>query len=354
VDKRHASPLRQLEDAVLPHLQRRPCVVSFSGGRDSSAVLAVAVAAARREGLELPVPVTLHYTNAPETREDEWQEIVVRALGVKEWERITIDDELEFLGPAARETLQRFGVLWPANLSLFHYPIIPRAAGGALLTGWGGDWLFDTWRWRSVADVFARRTRARRSDIRPVAFALAPRSVRLERERQRPERFQWLTPAAQEAVERIALDERVSEPRRWRDRLQWWAALRRVAMGPKTFQVLGNDHDIQWGHPLVDPDFLAHLGAASPITGLGDRTSAMRFLFSELLPDRLLSRATKGRFRHAFWGERTIEFARGWDGEGVDASLIDVAGLKAEWRERYPNQLTALVLQQIWLASNES
>ena len=40
-----------LEAAVLPALQRPPCLVSFSGGRDSSAVLAVAADVARRHGL---------------------------------------------------------------------------------------------------------------------------------------------------------------------------------------------------------------------------------------------------------------------------------------------------------------
>ena len=47
-------PLEALEAAVRPALERSPCVVSFSGGRDSSAVLAVATQVARREGLPLP------------------------------------------------------------------------------------------------------------------------------------------------------------------------------------------------------------------------------------------------------------------------------------------------------------
>src|SRR5580704_11246647 len=36
------SPLEGLENAILPALVRAPCVVEFSGGRDSSVVLAVA------------------------------------------------------------------------------------------------------------------------------------------------------------------------------------------------------------------------------------------------------------------------------------------------------------------------
>ncbi len=45
-----------IERAVLPALQRQPCLVAFSGGRDSSAVLAVAALVARRPGWRSPSP----------------------------------------------------------------------------------------------------------------------------------------------------------------------------------------------------------------------------------------------------------------------------------------------------------
>ncbi|MGH3092626.1 MAG: hypothetical protein ACRDOG_09935, partial [Gaiellaceae bacterium] len=45
------SPRHSLEDAVRPALLRPPCAVSFSGGRDSSLVLAVAAHVARSDGL---------------------------------------------------------------------------------------------------------------------------------------------------------------------------------------------------------------------------------------------------------------------------------------------------------------
>ena len=64
-DDRGLTPLAALEEAILPALRRPPCLVSFSGGRDSSCVLAAATRAARREGLQPPVPVTLRVSNAP-------------------------------------------------------------------------------------------------------------------------------------------------------------------------------------------------------------------------------------------------------------------------------------------------
>ena len=65
-------PLAALGRAVLPALRRPPCVVSFSGGLDSS-VLAVAVRMARWEGLPDPVPVTWRFTGAPRADESSWQ-----------------------------------------------------------------------------------------------------------------------------------------------------------------------------------------------------------------------------------------------------------------------------------------
>src|SRR5262245_7497196 len=76
------TPLAALEEAVLPALARPPCVVSFSGGRDSSAVLGVAVRAARRHGLDLPIPTTNRFPSAPGSNEDEWQESVIAHLGL--------------------------------------------------------------------------------------------------------------------------------------------------------------------------------------------------------------------------------------------------------------------------------
>src|SRR5262245_65085870 len=66
-------PLPAFERAVLPALRRGPCLVSFSGGRDSSAVLAVATGIARREGLPLPVPVKNVFPGPATTLEPGWQ-----------------------------------------------------------------------------------------------------------------------------------------------------------------------------------------------------------------------------------------------------------------------------------------
>ena len=78
-------PDAALAAAVTPAVRTGRCFVSFSGGRDSSAVLATAAAVARRESLPLPVPVTLRASEVPSSDEAEWQESVIRHLRLSDW-----------------------------------------------------------------------------------------------------------------------------------------------------------------------------------------------------------------------------------------------------------------------------
>src|SRR3954463_7149340 len=86
-------PLAALEDVLREALLRPPCVIAFSGGRDSSALLAVATRLAAREGLQPPGAVTQPFPPLPETDESEWQELVARHIGLRDWVRIAHHDE---------------------------------------------------------------------------------------------------------------------------------------------------------------------------------------------------------------------------------------------------------------------
>src|SRR5262245_48806678 len=105
-------PRAALESAVRRALLRAPCGVAFSGGRDSALVLAVAAHVARRDGLPEPVPITRRFV-APEADEAEWQEDIIRHLGLAEWHRVELADELDVVGPIAAEHLREHGLVWP-------------------------------------------------------------------------------------------------------------------------------------------------------------------------------------------------------------------------------------------------
>ena len=75
---------------------------------------------------------------------------MVAHLGLADWQRIEITEELDLVGPVAAAMLRRHGLLWPPNVH-FLFPLLKAARGGALLTGVGGDQLF-AWGRRPVAD----------------------------------------------------------------------------------------------------------------------------------------------------------------------------------------------------------
>jgi asparagine synthetase B (glutamine-hydrolysing) len=345
------TPLAALEEAVLPALQRAPCLVSFSGGRDSSCVLAVATRAARRQGLPPPVPVTLRVPDAPLADESAWQETVVRHLGLRDWELREAGDELERLGPLSRALLRRHGVLYPPNTFL-QIPLLEAARGGCLLSGLGGDELFATWRWRNHADALARRRRPTPLDPLRLAYAASPGALRTWRElrRYRLRGLVWLRPEAARSASRLEAAARAEQPRAWSRWVDWFARRRSVRAPQWSLSLLAADAGTALVHPLLDPGFLAAIARAGGRLGFGDRTAAMRALFGELLPEAVLLRPTKARYSEALWGRGTRAFADEWSGSGVDGELVDPVALRAEWRGPNPHEDSAMLLHAAWLS----
>ena len=149
----------------------RQVFVCFSGGRDSSAVLALATHVARRRGATLPVPVTLRFAEHPESDESQWQEMVVRHLDLPEW--IVIDrPDADLLDPGITERLDAWGLFYPSQIGSY-LPIVEAAAGGVLLTGEGGDESFGGWQFprRCTRGAGVRGARPRRRPSRPCGEA---------------------------------------------------------------------------------------------------------------------------------------------------------------------------------------
>jgi asparagine synthase (glutamine-hydrolysing) len=338
-----------LERAVLPALRRGPCLVSFSGGRDSSAVLAVAVAVARREGLPLPVPVTHRFPSASETDEAAWQEQVIAHLGLEDWMRIELASELDAIGSVATAVIERHGLLWPCN-TYFHEPIFEAAAGGSVLTGIGGDEALSDSSWARVHDVLRGRVRPAVRDVRRIGFALAPAAVkRAYFLRRLPDLFPWLRPEARHRVERWVAADAVGEPLRWEHRFRYLLGSPTLQHGLAGLAALAADHDVAIAHPLHDPHFLATLAALPPARRHRSRSQAMAGLVGDLLPDEVLRRSTKAHFAQVLWGDASRALAAQWSGEGVDPELVDVGRLRALWSAPEPDTQTITLLQSVWM-----
>lgn len=337
-----------LEQAMLPALARPPCFVSFSGGRDSSAILAVAVEVARRHGLDDPVPAILRFPGVPETDETSWQELVLSHLRVDAKEVIELGDELDALGLTATEVLRRDGLRWPAN-GYLHAPILDRARGGSMLTGAGGDELLGTAAARHVL-VLRRRAGPRPRDVIALARPAVPRRLRaLARRARTAPPTPWLTDAGATDLNRALARDDVAWPHRWDRSVAHWYRSRAFAALDGAFATMAQERDVTVVNPFLNPPVLAALAAAGGPSGFASRGDAMTQLFGGLLPEKVLTRETKAAFTRAFWGPETKAFAAAWSGAGVDEGRVDVAALRREWLSEQPHFQTILLLHNGWL-----
>jgi asparagine synthetase B (glutamine-hydrolysing) len=345
-------PVQVLESMLAPALARPPCVVAFSGGRDSSALLAVASRFAAREGFEPPVAATLRYPGEHDAHEEQWQELVVHHLGTTEWEKLPAGDSADLVGPVAAGELRRHGLLWPPA----HYtevPLYALAAGGTLVNGEGGDEVLGAHRITPLARAVAGRLPKNRSEAAEVALMLAPRPVRqrayLAKLRAQTAKS-WLRPEAQERFAIAAAADRAAEP------LLWSASLRRLPQ-TRAWNLGFHNQDLRAAadgvtvlRPLQDARFLAALSRSAPPWGFADRDTAMRVLIASFLPEELLSRPTKAFFTRVVFGEHSRAFVSRWNGGGVPGDLVDAEVLRRFWAAPKAHALSFALLQSAWLA----
>jgi asparagine synthase (glutamine-hydrolysing) len=350
---RAATARDALEQAVTVALRRPPCGVAFSGGRDSSLILAVATHVARRDGFPDPVPITKVFPHAPATDETEWQELVVRHLRLNDWQRVVLDDELDLVGPLAATHLLRHGVLWPPTIHA-DVPIIERVTGGSLLDGEGGDEVLGVAQHRiaPMTNLLRNPRHLRRSSVRAAVAALAPANTRAARLEQQvtTASMPWIRPPLLSELSRRFHEGARTEPLSFASSVRMVPRRRSFALLAHNQRLLAEDADVVFVSPLLDQDVVEMLAREGGWLGRGDRTAALRALASDLLPDAVLSRTTKAEFGGAFWAGHARGFAERWTGDGVDGSLVDPDALKRLWCSDDHHALTSALLQQAWLA----
>lgn len=352
-------PRTAMEAVVLEALRRPPCAVSFSGGRDSSAVLAVAAHVARREGLPAPVPVTNRFPEIVLTDEATWQESVVRHLGLEDWVRLEWTDELDGLGPIAERVHRRHGFAFPHNLH-FHDPLLEQVAGGSLMTGAGGDETLGIWSRRHLRRLVYGRSLPPVRGLRALAREASPRALRVRHHQARNpmDEFGWIRPDVRRELERMRAESFHGPDLRWDHEFHRWWRSKYVQGMLGSVGALGADHDVLVRSPFVEGRFCAAWVAAHGAEDPPSRTSALRDLVGDLLPEALITRPTKAGFRPAFFATHSRAFVRRWSGGGIDVRLVDPAALRREWigdgsADHFPQVTTSMLLRMAWLAERD-
>lgn len=356
VGRADLTPVAALALAIERNLDGVPPAVAFSGGRDSSLLLAVAALVCRRAGVGPPLPITLCMpTPVAEADERRWQELVLKHLRIPDWHRIPVGDELDLVGPYARRHLLRDGLLFPANAHSV-IPMLEAAGERRLIVGLGGDELLSPQQWRPVHDLLGRRRGLQRRDLVRLLAVAVPRGVR---GMLRPscagelEEMQWLRPATRRRLDGLAR-RGFEEPVLWGAAIRHAAARRDVLLPFRAMQHLARAGGHRVEAPLLDPGFVAAYSRAGGVSGWANRTATMNALARDLLPADVLGRTSKAYFNRVFFGEHARAFAASWSGEGLDERLIDPEALRREWLSEVPDFRTSLLLQSAWLAHHHA
>lgn len=349
------TPRQALEHVIAAALRRPPCGVAFSGGRDSSAVLAVATHVARREGLADPVPITKVFPDVIESEESEWQETVLRHLGLRDWQRVVLTDELDLVGPSAAAHLLAHGVVWPPTVH-GDAPVTDLVRGGSLLDGEGGDEVLGVAAHRvAPATHLVRAPRPiRRQRITAALLAVSPAPVRTHwiRNQIRAQDIPWLRPGARDALASAMQQTERDAPLSFAASVRAVPRRRSQVIMSQNRRALARRHDVDISSPLLHPEFVHALARDGGVLGPIDRTAALRALVPDLLPDAVLTRSTKALFGGVFWADHTRAFVEGWTGEGLDDELVVVDELRRLWQSDRHNALTSALLQSAWLATS--
>lgn len=333
-----------------------PTFIAFSGGRDSSAILALAVSLARREGIDPPVPVTEAYPGVAAASETEWQERVLSHLGVGDWIRIVHDGDDDLLGRAATQSLRQHGHLWPPTLHL-KGDLFRFARGGTLLTGEGGDSLLGVRRITPLTGLLHGRVHPQGRAAVEVLRSLAPRVIRrrmLATEARAESARHWITTEAQDTYLRMAVADDVAEPLLWNRSIGALLRVRAISLGLRNMRILAASHQVGIVHPLRDPRFVEAWARQGGVLGFPGRTAAMEFLFANLLPPEVLRRPDKARFNAAFVGKSARAWIQSWPGDGVDPSLVDAESLRKEILSERPHAASLPLLHAVWLRAQHA
>lgn len=343
-------PLRELERSIRSVLGRQ-LFVSFSGGCDSSLVLATATRVCRAAGVADPVPITVRYPDLAETDEQRWQELIVRHLGLRDWEILEIHAELDAVGPVAGRLLQRHG----AFASAFVYaqqPYLPVARGGVLLTGEGGDETLGSHRMTPALTIAHRamhRQRPSAGQLGQTAQSIVPEPVRRRRASRAMEaNLPWLRPQARHDVAQRIAAEDAAWPWSPRRSMARYLARRMLVWTLHNFDELARPFDVTYLHPLLEPRLVASVVQGTRVLRCRGRATVLDAYFADLLPEALRHRSDKVAFTTSYFNEHTRAFAGSWDGTGLPDE-VDAEALRDLWLSDRPSGLTALLLQQAWL-----
>ena len=274
----------------------------------------------------------------------------MRHLGLGEWHRVVLHDEVDAIGPLARTRLVAHGVLWPPNLA-GDVPLIEAVPGGSLIDGEGGDEVLgDTWHRVAELQQLVRAPwplRKRRCGTPSSLRSRTGPDVRRPWTLGRPAD---VAPGGRSRTRaRGARPLRGAPPAPFSVSLQMVPRRRRQVLAARNRALLVAPYGVEISSPLLHPDVVHALAQQGGALGPGDRTAVLRDLVPDLFPDEVLGRTSKAVFQ-VLHGSAHAESPRTGRGRrrpraGRRRRPAAVVGARAA-------APTAALLQSAWLAGD--
>jgi asparagine synthetase B (glutamine-hydrolysing) len=343
-------------EARLVDLLHRPAFVLFSGGVDSSFLLALATQLARRHGLEEPTAITYRYPNEHTRPDEQYQDALAESIGLRNW--VVIEREsAEVIGPDAERVIRILGDLPGVATISAHMAAIDVARqrpGSVIITGEGGDTTF-SFQPASIPAALAQS--AWRNVRRPRVFAQhVRRSLPFVAPKVRPASLlEWYPFLTADGLAEIHRRKLLPPRRRPLGRLRAIDMNQQrgyVLDGIASFDSLAAHHGIGYLHPLREDAFVTALVRTTPRRAFTGRNELLEHLWPGVLTDVVRNRPGKAHFTEVYFGEACREFARRWDGRSLASPYIDNERLRDCWLGDTPFP-GAHLLQAAWAAEND-
>ncbi|MDV6304439.1 asparagine synthase-related protein [Rhodococcus cerastii] len=350
-----SSPIEILDRILMEALSKTPCVIAFSGGRDSSLLLARAAMVAKKHGLPRPVALTHRYpAEDTDAQETEWQNRVIDHLRLLdlplEWVINDVSTEFDILGKPLTNLLAANGRPFypPASGStLFDCKF---ASGGSVVTGEFGDELFGSsrsYRFRRAVSAFRlSEPKTIKGVVRPLLRTM--RAVDVDEITQLTG-VSWLT-TEERALFLQDTKRAVDDSFGWRGEVRRKLTLRNLDVFVETRDRIAELFDCLAVDPFLDYKFIESWLDWVGYFGMS-RETAMSVLSDGLLPESVITRRGKAFFNRSRFGDETRKFLANWNGDGTSNPHVDAELMQAVWTQKLVPLQSALLLQQAWLAS---